>query len=73
MPLYEYVCSDCDTQSELLVMGREKPECPSCHSAKMERLFSLPARPVMAPTSGGGCDTSLPPCNPHCCRLPQGG
>ena len=73
MPLYEYVCSDCDTQSELLVMGREKPECPTCHSAKMERLFSLPARPVMALTAGGGCDTSLPPCNPHCCRLPQGG
>ena len=30
-----------------------------------------PARPVMAPSGGGGCDASLPPCNPHCCRLPR--
>jgi len=55
MPLYEYVCSDCQTQSELLVMGGEKPVCPSCQGKKMERLFSLPARPVMAPSGGGGC------------------
>jgi putative FmdB family regulatory protein len=73
MPLYEYVCADCKSEAELLVMGSEKPECPSCYSLKMERLFSLPARPVTAQTSGGGCDPSLPPCNPHCCRLPQGG
>ncbi|MCY2938059.1 MAG: zinc ribbon domain-containing protein [Planctomycetota bacterium] len=73
MPLYEYSCADCGNQSEQLVMGGEKVLCPECQGSHMERQFSLPARPGASQGSLlAGCDPSLPPCNPACCRLPPG-
>jgi putative FmdB family regulatory protein len=45
MPMYEYECSKCKHQFELLrsLSEREDPcECPYCHQkAKMKRLSSL--------------------------------
>ncbi|HWA15188.1 MAG TPA: zinc ribbon domain-containing protein [Gemmatimonadales bacterium] len=66
MPIYEYVCSACDNAFEKLVRGDTRVACPECHSAKVERLISAPARPAGAsgpvdysslgpPKSGGGC------------------
>ena len=50
MPLYEYVCKDCDKEFELLVRASETPECPSCHGTELERRLSVFA----AHTNGGG-------------------
>lgn len=70
MPLYEYVCGNCDEEFELLIRGEEKPTCPSCESTQLERLLSVPA----AHTAGG---ESLPMCGPTAapqgCGLPQCG
>jgi putative FmdB family regulatory protein len=69
MPLYEYACTDCERTFETLVLpGETVTECPNCHSPRVERQLSLPAQP---PSSlPVGCDPSLPPCSPTCCRLP---
>ncbi len=32
MPIFEYVCKECDHQFEALVYGKQKAECPKCHS-----------------------------------------
>ena len=41
MPIYEYICDECDRPSEILLKGRrEKPRCPHCGSAKLTRQFS---------------------------------
>jgi putative FmdB family regulatory protein len=41
MPLYEITCADCGTTSEVLVKSSgEKPACPHCGSAKVEKGFS---------------------------------
>ena len=32
MPIFEYVCKECDHQFEALVYGKQKAECPKCHA-----------------------------------------
>ncbi|MBL8891834.1 MAG: zinc ribbon domain-containing protein [Planctomycetaceae bacterium] len=60
MPIYEYRCQKCHAEFELLVRGSEKPECPQCESAKLERRLSVVAAPGSGgsdplPSSGGMC------------------
>lgn len=43
MPLFEYSCQACNEQFELLVLGAQKPLCPSCGSDRLEKRLSLPA------------------------------
>ncbi len=40
MPIYEYMCQECNKSFEYLVMGREDPACPECNSTKVMRLMS---------------------------------
>ncbi len=35
MPLYSYVCEDCQAECELLVRSSETPECPACGSPRL--------------------------------------
>lgn len=42
MPIYEYRCEKCGQEFETLVLGKTKPECPSCHGQDLERVLSLP-------------------------------
>ncbi len=60
MPIYEYVCEDCGHAFEYLVMGSDKPVCPSCESTELDKRFS-----TFAPSSG----RSAPPD----CGYPSGG
>jgi putative FmdB family regulatory protein len=49
MPIYEYICSDCEHGFEELVLSSsEEIHCPSCDSAELERAMS-----VFASKSGG--------------------
>lgn len=69
MPIYEYACRECDHIFEAFVQNGEAVECPQCHAAKLERLLSLPARPVNAPDASPClADPSVPPCGPMCRR-----
>ena len=73
MPLYEYVCRECDHSFEALVFGAgDEANCPKCESRKVEKQFSLPARPQTDAASSMGCDSSLPPCGPACRRFGGG-
>ncbi|MDY0375609.1 MAG: zinc ribbon domain-containing protein [Desulfobacterium sp.] len=40
MPIYEYKCNNCDNNFEMLVLGGDKPACPSCKSLDLSRLIS---------------------------------
>lgn len=40
MPLYSFHCPQCDKDVELLIGFSEKPSCPSCGAADMQRLMS---------------------------------
>jgi len=41
MPIYEYICDDCQTAFEKLVRNvREPVICPSCHGESVEKQLS---------------------------------
>ena len=41
MPIFEYVCKECENQFELLVRQSTIIECPACKSAKLEKQLSV--------------------------------
>ncbi|MCA9258013.1 MAG: hypothetical protein KDA61_02380 [Planctomycetales bacterium] len=65
MPLYEFLCRDCEVEQELLVRGEEQPVCEKCGSKQLVKLLSVCASPASnsagnSPDSGpmgggGGC------------------
>jgi putative FmdB family regulatory protein len=56
MPIYEYVCMECESHFEELVRGDEQVACPDCSAANVARQFSSFAVHGLAkvPASGGG-------------------
>jgi len=71
MPIYEYVCNDCSSHFERIVMSASQEiECPKCASKRHTLQLSVfsagkssngssPSREV---SSSGGCG-----CTPHSC------
>jgi putative FmdB family regulatory protein len=43
MPLFDYVCRNCGSAFELLVLKSTVLQCPSCSSADLDKQLSLPA------------------------------
>lgn len=43
MPIYDYHCSQCDKDFELLVSHSSVPACPECGSQQLEKRLSLTA------------------------------
>ena len=41
MPIYEYLCKQCDNRFEKLVRSSTTVECPSCRSTKLEKQLSV--------------------------------
>ncbi len=75
MPLFEYTCTKCTSQFELLIRGSEPPVCPECGGDKLEKHFSVPAAhvsggnslPICEAPRGGGC--GLPQCGQGGCGM----
>lgn len=64
MPLYEYVCKQCNRRSEVLVRSSTvKPACPHCGSRKLQRQFSTFSAhgAPSTPCSGGTCPGAAVP------------
>jgi putative FmdB family regulatory protein len=61
MPIFEYVCKECQHEFEALVFGKQKAECPKCRSKKLEPQLSVFA---VAAKSGAKSQPSMPagPC-----------
>jgi putative FmdB family regulatory protein len=63
MPLYEFVCSQCDQDFELLVRSTNwegEAACPHCGSKKLNKKLSVFASHSAGNSSGG---ESLPACH----------
>ena len=56
MPIYEYVCMECESHFEELVRGDEQICCPDCAATNVSKQFSTFAvhGAVKQPTFGGG-------------------
>jgi putative FmdB family regulatory protein len=62
VPIYEYVCMECESHFEELVRNGEEPDCPDCSSANVRRQLSVFAmsggtaeQPSFRSSGGGGC------------------
>jgi putative FmdB family regulatory protein len=73
MPLFEFRCSTCSRDFELLVRAGEAPNCPECGTGDVEKLFSEAAAPAAAASRSlpitSACPPGDAPCSPNCCRL----
>lgn len=65
MPLFGFLCEDCNTEHELLVRGDAKPACPDCGSERLTKHLS-----AFAPMKGASkAETNFACGSPACCRL----
>jgi len=74
MPIFEYICKDCNHSFEVLVYGSEKAECPKCHSKKLQPQLSVFAVSTKSSTgssmpSAGPCGSCGDPRGPGACSL----
>ena len=65
VPIYEYVCMNCESHFEELVrMDDESPACPDCGATKVSKQFSVfaahgtAAQPGFGGGAGGCCGGS---------------
>jgi putative FmdB family regulatory protein len=78
MPIFEYVCRECQHEFETLVLGREKTgrdkaKCPKCQSQKLSpqlSVFAMSAKEsARTPAPGGGCGSCGDPRGPGACSM----
>jgi len=75
MPIFEYICRDCQHPFEALVSASRPAHCPTCDSDDLEKqlsVFAVPAKSgsgsAPAP-SMGACGSCGDPRGPGSCRL----
>jgi putative FmdB family regulatory protein len=73
MPLFEFRCSACARDFEVLIRLGERAACPQCGTESVEKLLSESATPaaagVRALPISSACPPGDAPCSPTCCRL----
>ena len=72
MPLYEYICHDCQHRFETLVTASRPPVCPACHSSVLDKqlsVFAISAKSSAEPAPPMACGTCGDPRGPGACRL----
>jgi putative FmdB family regulatory protein len=75
MPIFEYICKECQHEFEALIFGKQRAACPKCQSQKLESqlsVFAAPAKNRMASESAGstgGCGSCGDPRGPGSCSM----
>jgi putative FmdB family regulatory protein len=74
MPIFEYICRDCQHRFETFVTSERQPECPECHSRGLEKQWSVfaavsGAKSAPRQASPGPCGTCGDPRGPGACNL----
>jgi putative FmdB family regulatory protein len=69
MPIFEYVCKECEHEFEALVFGQQKAECPKCKSKKLEPQLSVFA---VSAKSGASSQSAVPTGGCGSCGDPRG-
>ena len=75
MPIFEYICQECEHHFEALVYGKEKASCPKCESKKLApqlSVFAVSAKGASAssaPRAAGPCGSCGDPRGPGACSL----
>ena len=68
MPIFEYICKECNHRFEALVYGSEKASCPKCEGRKLTPQLSVFA----VSAKGSGPSASMPSGSCGSCGDPRG-
>jgi putative FmdB family regulatory protein len=69
MPIFEYRCEACGHRFEAILFGEQTPECPKCHTEKLEKQLS-----TFAVSTGGHTAAPAAGCGQtNCCMMNGGG
>jgi putative FmdB family regulatory protein len=73
MPIFEYICQECEYEFETLVLGRDKAKCPKCQSKKLSpqlSVFAMSAKGSASPSApAGACGSCGDPRGAGACSL----
>jgi putative FmdB family regulatory protein len=73
MPIFEYMCQECDHKFEAIVLGQQKPRCPQCESKRLQQQVSRFAVTTDASSQAspapGPCGTCGDPRGPGACSM----
>jgi putative FmdB family regulatory protein len=76
MPIFEYICKECDHRFEALIYGKQKAACPKCHTTKLEpqlSVFAVSANSTKSSSASaspsGACGSCGDPRGPGACSL----
>lgn len=73
MPIFEYVCRECNHRFELLVQSSTHVACPQCKTTKLEKQFSAfgvgATSSWASPGEPGPCGTCGDPRGPGACSM----
>ena len=69
MPIFEYVCGECNNRFEMLVRNGTTVECPSCSGTRLEKQLSVFSASV---TTAFGAAKSIPESACGMCGDPRG-
>ncbi len=73
MPIFEYVCRECNHRFELLIQGSAEATCPQCKTTELDKQFSAfgvgatGGWPVTS--NGGSCGSCGDPRGPGACSM----
>ena len=63
MPLFEYICKECENTFERIVPRHDSPaDCPQCHSQNVEKQLSVFAVASAGPSQSAASDTGCGRC-----------
>jgi putative FmdB family regulatory protein len=73
MPIFEYICQQCDHRFEAIVMGNKKAACPKCESKRLSQQLSSFAvggeKSSHTMSTGGPCGACGDPRGPGSCSM----
>jgi putative FmdB family regulatory protein len=72
MPIFEYICQECQHEFETLVFGRDKANCPKCQSQKLSPQLSVFAMSAKGTSSKGMSANAAPTSACGSCGDPRG-
>jgi putative FmdB family regulatory protein len=73
MPIFEYICQQCDHHFEAIVLGKQKAACPKCESKQLSQQLSSFAvggeRAQSGERASSACGTCGDPRGPGACSM----
>ncbi len=67
MPIFEYRCEACGHHFEAILFGQQTPQCPKCHTEKLEKQLS-----TFAVSKGSSAPSAAPACRQGSCCMGGG-